>query len=67
MALLYTHSIGNPPQNPMVVFKMRDSIPSARYCPVCNVLHQWKTSLFIESTDSIIKKALALDIMLLEW
>ena len=29
----------------MVVFKMRDSVPSARYSPVCNVLRQWKTSL----------------------
>ena len=45
MALLCTHSIGNPPQNLMVVFKMRDSVPSARYSPVCNVLRQWKTSL----------------------
>ena len=44
MAKLYTHSIGNPPQNTMVVFKMRDSVPSARYSPVCNVLCQWKTS-----------------------
>ena len=26
-------------------FKMRDSLPSARYSPVCNVLRQWKTSL----------------------
>ena len=41
MALLYTHSIGNP----MVVFKIRDSVPSARYSLVCNVLHQRKTSL----------------------
>ena len=24
---------------------MRDSVPTARYSPVCNVLHQWKTSL----------------------
>ena len=24
---------------------MRDSVPSPRYSPVCNVLHQWKTSL----------------------
>ena len=24
---------------------MRDSIPSPRYSPVCNVLRQWKTSL----------------------
>ena len=29
----------------IVVFKMRDSIPSARYSPICNVLRQWKTSL----------------------
>ena len=29
----------------MVVFKMRDSLPSARYSPICNVLRQWKTSL----------------------
>ena len=28
---------------------MRDSVPSARYSPICNVLRQWKTSL-IEST-----------------
>ena len=24
---------------------MRDSLPSARYPPICNVLRQWKTSL----------------------
>ena len=24
---------------------MRDSVPSARYSPICNVLRQWKTSL----------------------
>ena len=29
----------------MVVFKMRDSLPGARYPPICNVLRQWKTSL----------------------
>ena len=29
----------------MLVFRMRDSLPSARYSPVCNVLRQWKTSL----------------------
>ena len=29
----------------MMVFKMRDSVHSARYSPVCNVLRQWKTSL----------------------
>ena len=27
------------------MFKIRDSVPSRRYSPVCNVLHQWKTSL----------------------
>ena len=31
----------------MVLFKMRDSLPSARYSPVCNVLRQWKTSLIL--------------------
>ena len=39
------HSIGNQPQNTMVVFKMRDSVPSPRYSAICNVLRQWKTSL----------------------
>ena len=29
----------------MVVFKMRGSVPSARYSSICNVLRQWKTSL----------------------
>ena len=29
----------------MVVFKMRDSVPSARYPPVCNVLRLWRNSL----------------------
>ena len=31
--------------------KMRDSLPSVRYSPVCNVLHQWKprSSLLIKS------------------
>ena len=38
MAMLYTHSIGNQPQNTMVVFKMHDSVPSMRYSRVCNVL-----------------------------
>ena len=36
---------------------MRESVPTARYSPVCNVLRQWKTSLiltYIESTDSMI-------------
>ena len=43
----------------MVVFKMRDSSPSARYLPVCNVLRQWKTSLI--PTDSMIH------ILILQW
>ena len=35
---------------------MRESVPTARYSPVCNVLRQWKprSSLLIESTDSMI-------------
>ena len=40
IAMLYTYSIGNQPWNTMVVFKMRDSVPSARYSSVCNVLRQ---------------------------
>ena len=32
---------------------MRDSVPSASYSSVCNVLRQWNISL-IESTDSMI-------------
>ena len=31
----------------MMVFKMRESVPTARYSPVCNVLRQWKTSLIL--------------------
>ena len=57
MAMLYTHSIGNPPQNTMAVFEMRDNVPSARYSPICNVLRQWKTSLipiYRVYTDSMI-------------
>ena len=26
---------------------MRESVPTARYSPVCNVLCQWKTSLIL--------------------
>ena len=26
----------------MAMFKMRDSVPNARYSCVCNVLHQWR-------------------------
>ena len=39
-----------------LVFKMRDSVPSASYSSVCNVLRQWSISLIplIESTDSMI-------------
>ena len=42
IAMLYTHLIGNQPYNTMVVFKMCDSVPSARYSSVCNVLRQWR-------------------------
>ena len=37
---------------------MRDSVPSGSYSSVCNVLRQWKSrsSLLIESTDSMINK-----------
>ena len=31
----------------MVVFKMRESVPIARYSPVCNVLRQWKTPVIL--------------------
>ena len=47
MAMLYTHAIGNQPWNTMAVFKVRESVPTARYSPVCNVLRQWKTSLIL--------------------
>ena len=45
MAILYTYLIRNQPLNTMVVFKIRGSVPSPRYSPVCNVLRQLKTSL----------------------
>ena len=45
IAMLYTHSIGNQPENMMVVFKMRDSVPSTSYSSVCNILRQWSISL----------------------
>ena len=45
IAMLYTHWIGNQPLNTMVVFKMRDSVPSTSYSSVCNVLCQWSISL----------------------
>ena len=41
-AMLSTHSIGNQLYNTMVVFKMRDIVPSARYYSVCNVLCLWR-------------------------
>ena len=36
---------------------MRDSVPSGSYSSVCNVLRQWqsRSSLLIESTDSMIR------------
>ena len=39
---------------------MRDSVPSGSYSSVCNVLRQWqsRSSLLIESTDSMIQKQL---------
>ena len=62
----------------MVVFKMRESVLTARYSPVCNVLRQWKTSLIltysidmsiismlIESTDSMI--LILILILILQW
>ena len=57
MAMLYTHAIGNQPLNTMVLFKMRESVPTARYSPVCNmycVNGKPRSSLLIESTDSMI-------------
>ena len=42
MAMLHTHSIGNQLYNTIVVFKMRDVVPSERYSPVCNVLRLWR-------------------------
>ena len=44
LVMLYTHSIGNQPYNTMVVFKIHDSVPSARYSSVCNVLSQSRSS-----------------------
>ena len=56
MSMLYTHSIGNQPYNMMAVFKTRDSVPSVRYSPICNVCVYGESgsSLLIESTDSVI-------------
>ena len=46
----------------MVVFKMRESVPTARYSPVCNVLRQWKTSLIL--TYRVFR---VLILILLQW
>ena len=57
MAMLYTNLIGNQLYNTMVVFKMRDSVPSVRYSCVCNVLRLRRIGLIpilIESTDFMI-------------
>ena len=45
--MLYTHSIENQPLNTMVGFKMRDSVPTARYSSVCNVLCLWNISVIL--------------------
>ena len=45
IAMLYTHSIGDQPWNTMVVFIVRDRVPSARYSSVCSVLRLWRISL----------------------
>ena len=44
MAMLYTNSILNQLWNMPVVFKMRDSVPSATYSRVCNVLRLYGES-----------------------
>ena len=49
IAMLHIYSVGNL-YNTMVVFKMRDSVPSTRYC----VNGESGSSLLIESTDSMI-------------
>ena len=51
------------------MFKMRDSLPSVRYSPICNVLRQWKTSLIpiyrvyrlYDKVIIIVSDALAID------
>ena len=45
IAMLYTYSIGNQPYNTMMVLKIRDSAPRARYSSVCNLLRLWRISL----------------------
>ena len=42
MAMLYTHSIGNQLYNTMVLFKIRDSVPSMKYSSASNVLRLWR-------------------------
>ena len=54
--VLYTYSIGNHPYNMMVVFKMCDSVPSARYSNLviyCVNGASPSSLLIIESVDSI--------------
>ena len=55
IAMLYTHSIGNQPLNTMEMFKMRDSVPSASYSSVCNVLRHGasRSSLLTTSVSYI--------------
>ena len=45
IAMLCTDSIGNLSYNMMVVFKMCDSVPTAIYSSVRNVLCLWRISL----------------------
>ena len=47
---------------------MRDSVPSGSYSSVCNVLRQWKSrsSLLIESTDSMIESTDSMISMLMQ-
>ena len=59
IVMLYTHSIGNQLSNVMVVFRMRDRVPSARYSPVCNVLRLWRIWLIPISWLSGSWKAMA--------
>ena len=56
MAMLYSHSIGNQLYNAIVEFKMRDSVPSARYSRVLlyYVNEESGSSLLIESIGSTI-------------
>ena len=46
-------------------FKMRESVPSPRYSPVCNVLRQWKTSFI--PTYRVGIDSMILILILLQW